>query len=199
MSNIIIAIAGASGAGKSTAAITLVKKYPERIALLHVDDYFRKKEEVPLLHNMLNWDDPRALNFEKLLLDLHSLQDGQPVTVRTKSEFYHPDYAGNDTKIHVTISPKPVILLEGFMALWHPEVRKLLTASVFLDMSAEASLKRRKRFENSEYTTKILLPMIEEHVRPTRAFATSLMDVSTLDAQAVFERVEEVFSPWLTA
>ncbi len=197
MRNKIIGLAGASGAGKSTVAFALTKKYADKITLLQLDDYFRKKKEVPLLHGMKNWDDPRALNFEKLLDDLLLLSSNQPAVIRTKSELYNPDYPRTDTKIYVTVEPNPIILLEGFMALWHPQIRELFTTSIFLDMSAEASLKRRKRFETGDYTEKILMPMIAKYVRPTKIFANHVIDVSTLDAPATLAAVQQLVLPFM--
>lgn len=49
MNSLIIGIAGGSGSGKSTVAVSLCKKYPDQFALLHVDDYFKKKEDAPKL------------------------------------------------------------------------------------------------------------------------------------------------------
>ena len=105
----MIGIAGGSGVGKSTLAIGLAKKYPDKIALLHVDDYFKSAEDAPRQGDLVNWDHPDAIRFDDLCHDIVSLMHDKPVTVMTKSELYNPDYKLElRNKIEYTIQPKPI-------------------------------------------------------------------------------------------
>lgn len=88
----LVAIAGGSGSGKSTLACGLLDDYPEKVEIIHFDDYMKKREEVPRLHDMPNFDDPNAIDWDKLIADLHKLLAGQSVEVMTKSERWNPDY-----------------------------------------------------------------------------------------------------------
>jgi len=91
----IIGMAGGSGSGKSTVAIALCKKYPEKFALLHLDDYFKKTEEVPKLEGFTNWESPESIRFDDLFKDIKSLSEGREIKVLTKSELYNPNYDRN--------------------------------------------------------------------------------------------------------
>lgn len=194
MDRLIIGIAGGSGSGKSTVAVSLCRSYPERFALLHVDDYFKKKEAAPILGTYKNWDHPDALRLDDLYSDLKNLKEGKAIRVHTKSELYNPGYEhALKNKIEQLIEPRPVIILEGYLALHDPRVRDLLDLKIYLDMSIEASLKRRslnKFAADDEYFTKVLLPMHQQFVEPTKNYADMVLDASKLDADEVREAIE---------
>lgn len=48
----VLGLCGGSGAGKSTLAFGLEDSYPGKVTVLHLDDYFRPKAEVPVLHGI---------------------------------------------------------------------------------------------------------------------------------------------------
>ncbi len=122
-----IGIAGGSGSGKSTLAVALAKKYPEQIAVLHLDDYGAKKENIPMLNGFLNREHPDAIRFDDLHRDLHALQNGHAITVRTKSELYNPGYTlEDDNKIEYTIEPKHIIIVEGYLVFHDTRIRDLM-------------------------------------------------------------------------
>ena len=190
MKSKIIAIAGLSGAGKSTVAISLLDKYPEKFALVHLDDYFKKKIEIPTLFGMTNWDDPDAIDFEKMLGDLNQLITGHSINIRTKSEKYNPQYHVTDTKINYTIEPKPIIILEGYLSIWNQTIRNIVEKSFFLTIDPAISIARKTKTKNPEYEEKILIPMFKKHVKPTQQFADYIIDVSILTKQEVLEEIE---------
>ncbi len=47
----LLGIAGGSGTGKSTLSISLVQKYPTIFGLVHLDDYFKSREDVVMSHS----------------------------------------------------------------------------------------------------------------------------------------------------
>lgn len=197
---LMIGIAGGSGSGKSTVAIRLCKKYPEKVAVVHVDDYFKRKQEVPLLEGFTNWDHPDAVNFERIFKDLILLKNGQSVTILTKSELYNPDYRQSlNNKIEYCIEPKPIIILEGYLALWDKEVRDLLDHKVYLDIPIEESVMRRsanKFLLDQEYFLKVLLPMHRAYVEQTKKYADMVIDVTHKDADEVFRILDETMLRW---
>ena len=77
-------LAGGSGVGKTTIAAEILKKHPKLVSLVHTDDYFRPKSEVPVLIGMENWDHPDALDWERFTDDINSLLAGKLIRVRTK-------------------------------------------------------------------------------------------------------------------
>lgn len=190
----LVAIAGGSGSGKSTVAVALCKKYPDKIAVLHIDDYFKGKEHVPMFENFTNWDHPDAVDFERIRTDLASLKSGEPVTILTKSELYNPGYShALKNKIEHTVEPRPIVILEGYLALADQGVRNLLDHKVYLDIPIEESAKRRSSNKfalDQEYFSKVLVPMHRKHVEPTKSHADQILDVSKMDADEVLSAVE---------
>jgi uridine kinase len=54
----VLGIAGATGSGKSTLAYGLQDMAPDKVAVLHLDDYFIHEEQMPELAGYRNRDDP---------------------------------------------------------------------------------------------------------------------------------------------
>lgn len=177
-----VGIAGGSGSGKSTLAVALCTEEPERYALVHLDDYFKRQEDAPRHGEFVNWDHPDCLRFDDLYADLCTLKEGGAIEVRTKGELYYPEFDPKDPKrIPVTISSKPVVLVEGYLALHDVRVRALMDARIYLAMPVEESSRRRtgnKGPQKDAYFTDILIPAHKEFVEPTKAFATCVIDVS---------------------
>lgn len=192
----IILIAGGSGTGKSTLAVSLCKKYPDKISLLHVDDYFKKKEEIPTLDGFANWDHPQSLRFDDIFKDLTSLKNGESVKILTKSELYNPGFDRNlKNKIEYTVLPKPIIILEGFLSLADERVRNISDHMIYLDLPIKESIKRRSgnKFDvDPEYFSKIILPMHRKFVEPSKKFANFVLDVSDLSSEEVFNKIEKI-------
>lgn len=190
----IVGIAGGSGSGKSTVAVALCKKYLEKIALLHIDDYFKKKEQVSTLGGFTNWDHPDSIDFERIHDDLASLKSGKSVKMVTKSELYNPNYDHSlKNKIEYTIEPKPIVILEGYLALWDQAIRDMFDYKVYLDIPIEESTKRRSANKfalDQEYFLKVLAPMHQKHVEPTKKYADLIIDVSNINSDEVFSEVE---------
>lgn len=191
----IIGIAGGSGSGKSTVAVSLSKKYPDKIALLHIDDYFKNKEQVPILKGFTNWDHPDSIDFKKIYRDLVSLKNGNSVKVFTKSELYNPNYNHSlQNKIEYVIESKPVVILEGYLTLWDKMVRDMFDYKLYFDIPIEDSTKRRsmnKFILDQEYFSKVLLPMHKKYVEHTKIYTDLIIDVSTKSANEVLIILEE--------
>lgn len=199
MSSKLIAIAGGTGAGKSTVAFALHDKYPDKISIVHLDDYQwhgENRSKVPIHDGIRNWDHPDAVDWEALVSDLKKLKSGQSIHIQSKNERLVPRAKKTSDekptpRLPLTIEPKPIIILEGYLSLWHPEVRKLLDYSVFLDASHDTRIQRRTNFLNSEYEQKVLIPMHEQFIEPTKQFADKVIDVSQVDiteATSIIER-----------
>ncbi len=193
--NKLIGIAGGSGSGKSTLAIALCRKYPNTFALVHIDDYFKKSADAPRKGKFINWDHPDCLRFDDLHEDLQKLIRGESIFVNTKSELYHPDY---DPKSRIRISheiqPKPIVLLEGYFALYDERILRLIDFKIFLTMPIEQSMRRRsvnKSVHNTAYLSEVLAPAHSEFVEPTRNHADLDIDVTVCSPTEVFSEVED--------
>lgn len=193
MNNFLVAIAGGTGVGKSTLAHGLMDEYPEEVEVVNLDDYMKPKEQVSLLHGMHNFDDPKTIDWEKLIGDLKALLSGNSVEVMTKNLRFNPDfYKRGKLRIPRTIQPKRVILVEGFLVLYNEALKKMFDYSVYLDASLKATMQRRtKIMENSDNYNKLVVePMHEMHVAPTKVRADLIIDVSEKTAEEVKQIVK---------
>src|SRR3989344_24614 len=187
----IIAIAGGTGAGKSTLCIALQDKYPE-IGLVQLDDYFKPAKDIATINGIENWDHPDSLYLDKLASDLQELSKERSVVINTKSERLNPDYRKTKKRIPVRFDPKPIMLVEGFLVLYDERIRSLLTTSIWLDVPHDIRWARRIQFKDSGYEEKVLKPMQKQYVEPTRQYAAHIIDVSQISKEDVLREVEKI-------
>ena len=183
----IVGIGGGSGSGKSTLAHGLKENFPA-INLIHLDDYQKKKKDTPIYNGFRNRDHPDSINFERLICDLEKLRSGQKVHSMTWR--MHLDQ--NDTvddKVPYVVYPSSIIVLEGYMTLLKEEIRNHLDYSVFLDLDFATRISRRNKSNPGDYLTKVLLPMHELYVEPTKVYAMITIDVNGKSKEEVLEEV----------
>ena len=153
MKPIFIGITGGSGAGKSTLSNALKNKYPDKIELIQLDDYFKPSIDKPKVGDIINSDHPDALFLDKLADDLFKLSKGESVIINTKNEYLNPEFKNTKEKIPVEFHSKSIILVEGFLLLHNEKVRELLDVSIFLDVEHKTRWDRRVHLvnKNKEY------------------------------------------------
>lgn len=193
----LIAIAGGSGSGKSTLAFALMDKYPNKISIIHLDDYHKKPDEVQELEGVKNWDSPQAIDFEKLCKDLQDLRTGKSITVMTKNQRDNQDYRKTKTRIPIKVIANPIIILEGYLSLYDEKIRKILSISIFLDLDNNTRLSRRAQFNDPVYEQKILIPMHQEFVEPTKQFADCVINTTKLSIEETVKIVEDLIKDFL--
>mgnify|MGYP002725497896 CR=1 FL=1 len=194
MKPIFIGITGGSGAGKSTLCDALIVKYPEKIESIRLDDYFKPKDERPVLGDIVNHDHPDSLHFDQLADDLIELSEGKSVVINTRNTHLNPNYEETKIKIPFEFHPKPVILVEGFLLLSNERVKEILDESIFLDAAHDTRWDRRVHFKNEEYEKSVIIPMHDEHMEPTKEHASHVIDISDLSKEQVLEKVEDIIS-----
>jgi uridine kinase len=193
MTPYFIGLAGGTGTGKTTIAFALQDKYPSHISVVHLDDYHKKRLEAPLLYNMTNWDHPKAVDFEKLIYDLQELKQGRAITVMTKDERFNPKYNGKEFgQLPMEIIPKPIIIVEGYLVLWHPEVRAFFSFSVYLNLSFRLMMRRRSKAKENkkDYLEKVVRPMHGKYVEGTKQYADCVIEMGNLSQDQAVEKVE---------
>ncbi|MFA6603701.1 MAG: uridine kinase [Patescibacteria group bacterium] len=186
----IIAIAGGSGSGKSTLTDNLAHSaLAGRVSVLRLDYYFRPENRIPLAADgSLNYDHPSALDIRRFVLDLRILRQGQPVEVNIQDPRMAriEQVAEGGTK---RIPAAPIIVVDGFLALWPPAARSLFDFSVFLDAPVDLRLKRRLPVQNRRYLEEVFQPMEARYVMPTKTYADLVLNVAALPPDLVLQQV----------
>ena len=188
----IIGVGGGSGSGKTSLARSLVEKYTDKFDMISLDKYKKVSEDIsnlPRVKGLIDWDHPTTNNWGKLLKDIKTLQSGSTVTIDIWTLGDNPQ----DPKYKVvktrTISPRDILIIEGYLALWHKDLRNLYARSYFLEIEQDVRLKRRDRVVDKIYDKEIHIPSHNEYVEPTRKFADVVLDISKLSFQKVIETV----------
>lgn len=83
-------------------------RHPDVVGSIHVDDYQKKREDVPFLGDIPNWDHPDAIASDRLMSDLAILQRGESVSISTKNERDNPGYE-RIGRLNVVVQSKPVM------------------------------------------------------------------------------------------
>lgn len=173
---ICIIIAGGSGSGKSSLAYGLEQAYSSLVTVVHFDDYQKSKNDIPIYKDRRNWDHPDSIMYSKLKQDIQTLLQGKSICIDTKSAKHIPITSYED-RVLVTLESKPIILVEGFLALYDNAIRALADLCVFIEASEENRIKRRnKPLSDDFYRDEILLPMHNQFVEPTKQWADIIIN-----------------------
>jgi uridine kinase len=187
----IIGIAGGSGSGKSTLAARLVEKYPDKIETINLDKYKNasiNKEDFPSFKGMVDWDHPDIILWEKILKDIKILQKGVSVTIKIRSVLKPQDLVYKKTKFR-TIYPREILIIEGYLSLWHEPLRSLFARKYYLDLDEKSRLQRRDKIADPVYDKEIHIPAHNKYVEPTKQFADVVLDASELNEDQMFEEI----------
>jgi uridine kinase len=197
---LVIGIAGGTGSGKTTVVESILNRVGRnRIASLPHDAYYRDLNDLPREERKkINYDHPDALETELMIEHIRMLQQWQPV--------YLPVYDfSKDTRTSQTIrvGPKRIILVEGILIFYEPELRKLFDVKIFVDTDADIRFIRRLQrdiHERGRTTESVIAqylstvrPMHMEFVEPSKRYADVIIPeggLNTVALDMVVARVE---------
>ena len=181
-SQIILGIAGASGAGKSLFAQELYSRLTKTalegdVQIVHEDSYYRDQSELDFEKRVLtNYDHPEAFEHALLVEHLNAFRSGQTIQVPKYDYAVH-----NRCEETETIGPCKVLIVEGILVLHDPAVRELFDFRVFVDVPLDICLVRRIRRDTKlrdrsvvsilDQFEKTVRPMYFQYVEPTKSQA----------------------------
>ena len=173
----VIGIAGGTGSGKSTFTNRLRDRFPDDVAVLYHDNYYRRQDDIPFEERKkVNYDHPSSLETDLMIEHLKLLKQGIAVDCPVYDYSLHNR---SDKTIHV--EPRPIILAEGILLLADPLLRDLIDIKIYVEADADERILRRivrdvkergRDLDNivSQYLTTVK-PMHYLFVEPTRATA----------------------------
>jgi len=163
----LIGICGGSASGKTHLVKQLLLLLPrKRVTFISQDNYYHDLEEqVREPDGSVNFDHPRAVNLELLLVHLKQLLAGERVSVR-EYHFNNPEKIGKETWL--TYPPSEVIIVEGMFVFHQPEVNDLFNLRVFVEADEHTKLIRRIRRDQRERGFELddVLDVYARHVVP---------------------------------
>lgn len=136
----VIGVAGGTGSGKSTVADRVIATIgPESVAVIALDAYYNDHAHLsPASRAAVNYDHPDAFDWPLLTTHLASLIGGSAIDVPVY------DFAEYTRSNRIeTLTPAPVVIVEGILVLFEPSLRALMDLKVFVDADADVRFIRR--------------------------------------------------------
>ncbi|MHB0756229.1 uridine kinase [Polaribacter sp. M15] len=175
---LIIGIAGGTGSGKTTVVNQIVKQLPnDEVCVISQDSYYKATDNLSYEERTkINFDHPRAIDFDLLIKHLKELKKGKTVNQPIYSFVTH-----NRTKDSVKTHPRKVVIVEGILIFNSEALRDLFDIKIFVHAETDERLIRRLKRDVAErgrdvnevlnrYQT-TLKPMHQQFIEPTKNFA----------------------------
>ena len=180
--SLVIGVAGGSGSGKSTFAKRVRDYFADEAVLISCDNYYLAHDDIPIEKRAkLNYDIPEAFEFDLMIKQMAELKSGK--------SFECPVY---DFTVHtrsgetIKIDPKPVVIIDGILALYEEKLRDVMDVKVFVETDADERILRRVRRDVGErgrsvesiieqYLTTVK-PMHYRYIEPTKQYADIIIN-----------------------
>jgi len=175
---LIIGIAGGTGSGKTTVVNKIVKELPsDEVCVISQDSYYKATDNLSYEERTkINFDHPRAIDFELIIKHLKKLKSGKTIDQPVYSFVTH-----NRTKDIIKTHPRKVVIVEGILIFNNEELRDLFDIKIFVHADTDERLIRRIRRDINERGRDInevlsryqdtLKPMHQQFIEPTKNFA----------------------------
>ena len=189
---LIIGIAGGTGSGKTTVVNQIIKQLPnDEVCVISQDSYYKATDNLSYdERTKINFDHPRAIDFDLLIKHLKELKKGKSVNQPVYSFVTH-----NRTKDTVKTHPRKVVIVEGILIFNSEELRDLFDIKIFVHAETDERLIRRMRRDISERGRDIdevlnryqttLKPMHQQFIEPTKNFADMIIPNDRFNTVAI--------------
>jgi len=181
--NVVVEIAGGSASGKTIVVADMVKKvFGNEALILSADDYYRGKtfmDAEAKKGNVLNWDQPEALNLDLFRQHLAQLKSGEPI----EKPIY--DMKVGEPTSTVEVAPKKIIIVEGLFVL-DEKLKDEGDIKVFVDIGIHGRIIRRllrdiqrtgqKPADILKYFAQVVEPMHEKYIESTKKNADLIIN-----------------------
>jgi uridine kinase len=175
---LIIGIAGGTGSGKTTVVNQILNELPaDEVCVISQDSYYNATHNLSYLERTkINFDHPKAIDFELLVSDLNKLRKGEVIQQPVYSFVTH------DRTVDTLIThPRKVVIVEGILIFNNKELRDLFDIKIFVHADTDERLIRRIRRDIEERGRDIsevltryqntLKPMHQQFIEPTKNYA----------------------------
>ena len=189
---LIIGIAGGTGSGKTTVVHQIMNELPDaEVGIISQDSYYKENKNMSYEERSnINFDHPRAIDFELLVTHLKELKRGNIINQPVYSFIKH-----NRTDDTIVTHPRKVMIVEGILIFTNSELRDLFDIKVFVHADSDERLIRRLRRDISERGRDMeevlsryqhtLKPMHEQFIEPTKAYADIIIPNDKFNTVAI--------------
>lgn len=180
----IIGIAGGTGSGKSLLASKLADVDLKRVSVLELDAYYKSIKRGK--ETNANFDKPDSLDNDLIIGHLEMLKKGRSTRVPIYNFKTH-----RRSKKTKKLSAAPIIIVNGIFVLSSPMIRKYLDLKIYVDVDDDIRFGYRliRDIEERGYTPRtsfeyykrIVRPMHEKWVEPTKKYADLIVTNNETD------------------
>ncbi|MFD0761227.1 uridine kinase [Lutibacter aestuarii] len=175
---LIIGIAGGTGSGKTTVVNQILHELPvDEVCVISQDSYYNITTGLSYEERTkINFDHPKAIDFELLVDHLNLLRQGKVIEQPVYSFVTH-----NRTSDTLITHPKKVVIVEGILIFNNKELRDIFDIKIFVHADTDERLIRRVRRDIEERGRDInevltryqttLKPMHQQFIEPTKNYA----------------------------
>lgn len=183
----LIGVAGGTASGKSTVCQKIIKalqelnadgQHQKRVEMISQECFYRILNETEIAaanRGQFDFDHPNAFDDKLMKQTLSDMMAGKEVTLPVYDCIV---YRRSGTRV---VKPADVILFEGILAFYYPELTELFNVKLFVDTDADTRLARRVERDMKErnrplehilhqYVTYVK-PAFEEFCLPTKKYA----------------------------
>ncbi len=172
----VIGITGGSGSGKSTI-VCKIAEVSESFVSIAQDSYYKSASFVNNANiTAFNFDHPDAFDNDLLCQHIRDLKEGKAIEM-PQYDFVH--HCRRQESIR--IEPAPLVIVDGLMILYVPEIRELLDLKIYVDTPHDIRFIRRlqrdilERGRTVESVVKQYLEVVRpghfSFIEPTKEFA----------------------------
>ncbi len=189
---LIIGIAGGTGCGKTTVVNQIIHELPdEEVGVISQDSYYNDLSHLSYDdRTKINFDHPRAIDFDLLGEHLTLLREKKPIHQPVYSFPKH-----NRTKDTILTHPRKVMIVEGILIMANPKIRDMFDIKIFVHADSDERLIRRLKRDIHErgrnldevlnrYQT-TLKPMHNQFIEPAKEYADIIIPNNTYNTVAV--------------
>jgi uridine kinase len=155
-----------------------MNELPEtEVGIISQDSYYKETHNLSYEERTkINFDHPRAIDFDLLVQHLRELKAGKIIEQPVYSFVTH-----NRTDDTIMTHPRKVMIIEGILILANPELRDMFDIKIFVHADSDERLIRRLKRDIAERGRDMeevlnryqntLKPMHQQFIEPTKAFA----------------------------
>ncbi len=174
---LIIGIAGGTGSGKTTVVNQILNELPnEEVGVISQDSYYKDTSHLSFQErDNINFEHPRSIDFELLVVHLKDLKNGKAINQPVYSFVKH-----NRTGDTIVTHPRKVMIIEGILILTNQEIRDMFDIKIFVHADSDERLIRRLKRDMAERGRDIeevlsryqqtLKPMHEQFIEPMKEY-----------------------------
>lgn len=190
---ILIGVAGGTGSGKTSMAKNIVHDSdPHEVVIIEQDSYYHDLSDIPLeARGHRNFDHPDAYDFPQLRSDMYALVDGREVKIPI---YDYKTHTRSRTDFQI-VNGQKIIVLEGIMVLYDPELRNLMDIKVYIETAPDIRFIRRLKRDIHqrgrtvdsviEQYINTVRPMHEQFIEPTKHYADIIIPEGGYNSVAI--------------